>query len=213
MSRRGRRGHPRRPEPRQALPRRRRVPGRHPVGDQGRRRRELHHPARRDAGARRRVRLRQDDHRPLRPATRAPDQRPGSLRGRGSRRRCPAPSCARVRRRIQVIFQDPYSSLNPRMTVGQIIAEPLAVHGIVATRAARAARVQELLRQSGLLPAMARSLSPRAVRRPAPARRHRPGPGHGAALDHLRRAGLRSGRVHPGPDHQPPGGPAGRARI
>jgi len=61
----------------------------------------------------------------------------------------------RVRRRIQVIFQDPYSSLNPRMTVGQIIAEPLAVHGIVATRAARAARVQELLRQSGLLPAMA----------------------------------------------------------
>jgi len=61
-----------------------------------------------------------------------------------------------VRRRVQVIFQDPYSSLNPRMTVGQIIAEPLAVHGIVAERAARTARVQELLRQSGLLPAMAR---------------------------------------------------------
>jgi len=61
----------------------------------------------------------------------------------------------RVRRRIQVIFQDPYSSLNPRMTVGQMIAEPLAVHGIVAHRSARAARVQELLRQAGLLPAMA----------------------------------------------------------
>src|SRR6266849_3827310 len=51
----------------------------------------------------------------------------------------------RARRRIQVIFQDPYSSLNPRMTVGQMLAEPLAVHGIVADRSARAARVQELL--------------------------------------------------------------------
>jgi oligopeptide transport system ATP-binding protein len=60
-----------------------------------------------------------------------------------------------VRRRMQVIFQDPYSSLNPRMTVGQIIAEPLAVHGIVPDRSARAARVQELLRQAGLLPGMA----------------------------------------------------------
>jgi len=60
-----------------------------------------------------------------------------------------------VRRRIQVIFQDPYSSLNPRMTVGQIIAEPLAVHRIVPDRAARAARVQDLLQRAGLLPAMA----------------------------------------------------------
>ena len=62
----------------------------------------------------------------------------------------------KVRRRIQVIFQDPYSSLNPRMTVGQIIAEPLAVHGIVTERSARAARVQDLLQHAGLLPSMAR---------------------------------------------------------
>src|SRR5262245_55246467 len=60
-----------------------------------------------------------------------------------------------VRRKMQVIFQDPYSSLNPRMTVGQIIAEPLAVHGIVTDRAAREARVKELLGHAGLLPAMA----------------------------------------------------------
>ncbi|HXJ80139.1 MAG TPA: oligopeptide/dipeptide ABC transporter ATP-binding protein [Candidatus Methylomirabilis sp.] len=61
----------------------------------------------------------------------------------------------KVRRRMQVIFQDPYSSLNPRMTVGQIIAEPLAVHGIVPQRSARAERVRKLLRQTELLPTMA----------------------------------------------------------
>jgi oligopeptide/dipeptide ABC transporter ATP-binding protein len=57
-----------------------------------------------------------------------------------------------VRRRIQVIFQDPYSSLNPRMTVGEIIAEPLAVHGIVTTAAGRRDRVRDLLDRVGLLP-------------------------------------------------------------
>jgi peptide/nickel transport system ATP-binding protein len=55
-----------------------------------------------------------------------------------------------VRRKMQVIFQDPFSSLNPRMTVGAIIAEPMLVHGIVATKAAANARVQELLGQVGL---------------------------------------------------------------
>jgi oligopeptide transport system ATP-binding protein len=58
----------------------------------------------------------------------------------------------RMRRRIQVIFQDPYASLNPRMTVGQILAEPLKVHGIVPEAEARGARVRELLEQVGLLP-------------------------------------------------------------
>ena len=61
-----------------------------------------------------------------------------------------------VRRRVQVIFQDPYSSLNPRMTVGQILAEPLKVHGIIRSRSAREARVRELLEQMGLLPQHAR---------------------------------------------------------
>jgi oligopeptide/dipeptide ABC transporter ATP-binding protein len=68
----------------------------------------------------------------------------------------PAAELRKVRRRLQVIFQDPYSSLNPRMTVGQIIDEPLAVHRIVTDRAARSARVRELLGHAGLLPAMAR---------------------------------------------------------
>jgi oligopeptide transport system ATP-binding protein len=57
-----------------------------------------------------------------------------------------------VRRKMQVIFQDPYSSLNPRMTVGQIIAEPLAVHGIVTERRSRAQRMRDLLSHVGLLP-------------------------------------------------------------
>jgi oligopeptide transport system ATP-binding protein len=57
-----------------------------------------------------------------------------------------------LRRRVQVIFQDPYSSLNPRMTVGEILAEPLAVHGIVRDATARAARVATLLGRVGLLP-------------------------------------------------------------
>ncbi|HEX5612812.1 MAG TPA: dipeptide ABC transporter ATP-binding protein, partial [Burkholderiales bacterium] len=56
------------------------------------------------------------------------------------------------RRHMQVIFQDPYSSLNPRMTIGQILTEPLKVHGLVLENSARKARVQELLRQVGLLP-------------------------------------------------------------
>ncbi len=56
-----------------------------------------------------------------------------------------------VRRRVQVIFQDPYSSLNPRMTVGQILAEPLKVHGIVPDKGERELRVRELLVQVGLL--------------------------------------------------------------
>ncbi|MGC9084264.1 MAG: ABC transporter ATP-binding protein [Anaerolineae bacterium] len=57
----------------------------------------------------------------------------------------------RMRRRMQIIFQDPYASLNPRMTVGSIIAEPLEVHG-VARGKEKEERVQELLRVVGLNP-------------------------------------------------------------
>jgi oligopeptide/dipeptide ABC transporter ATP-binding protein len=67
-----------------------------------------------------------------------------------------AAALRKVRRRIQVIFQDPYSSLNPRMTVGQIVAEPMAVHGLVPDAATRQTRVRELLGRVGLLPAHAR---------------------------------------------------------
>ncbi len=57
----------------------------------------------------------------------------------------------RLRSDIQIIFQDPYASLNPRMTVSEIIREPLKIHGIATGKAAQD-RVQELLRLVGLRP-------------------------------------------------------------
>ena len=60
-----------------------------------------------------------------------------------------------IRRRIQVVFQDPYSSLNPRMKVGDIIAEPMKVHGVEPDAEKRAARVRELLQVCGLNPKFA----------------------------------------------------------
>ena len=57
----------------------------------------------------------------------------------------------RLRRRMQIVFQDPFASLNPRMTVGSILEEPLIVHGI-GDRAHRRARVNELLGLVGLAP-------------------------------------------------------------
>jgi oligopeptide transport system ATP-binding protein len=56
-----------------------------------------------------------------------------------------------MRRRMQMIFQDPYASLNPRMTVGSIVAEPLEVHRVASGRKKRE-RVQELLKMVGLNP-------------------------------------------------------------
>jgi oligopeptide transport system ATP-binding protein len=61
-------------------------------------------------------------------------------------------SLVALRRRIQVIFQDPYSSLNPRQKVGGILAEPMKVHGIEPDATKREARVRELLTICGLNP-------------------------------------------------------------
>ena len=60
-----------------------------------------------------------------------------------------------MRRRIQVIFQDPYSSLNPRLKIGEIIGEPIRVHGLIQDKAKRTERVRELLAVCGLNPAFA----------------------------------------------------------
>ncbi len=60
-----------------------------------------------------------------------------------------------MRQKVQVIFQDPYSSLNPRMKVGEIISEPMKVHAIIVDESARLRRVHELLTVCGLSPAFA----------------------------------------------------------
>ena len=60
-----------------------------------------------------------------------------------------------MRREMQVIFQDPYSSLNPRMTAGNIIGEPLVVHGLAKSKAEYRERVADLLQNVGLNPYMA----------------------------------------------------------
>jgi peptide/nickel transport system ATP-binding protein/oligopeptide transport system ATP-binding protein len=57
-----------------------------------------------------------------------------------------------IRREMQIIFQDPYTSLNPRKTVGSIIAEPFAIHGLLGEKGARKRAVQELMETVGLNP-------------------------------------------------------------
>ena len=57
-----------------------------------------------------------------------------------------------MRRKMQMIFQDPYASLNPRMSIGAIIGEPLAIHGLAKGGRARKERIQDLMRVVGLNP-------------------------------------------------------------
>jgi oligopeptide/dipeptide ABC transporter ATP-binding protein len=56
----------------------------------------------------------------------------------------------KLRRHMQIIFQDPYASLNPRMTVEEILSEPLQIHGLAKTRAERQQRILKLLDMCGL---------------------------------------------------------------
>ena len=88
-----------------------------------------------------------------------------------------------MRREMQFIFQDPYASLNPRMTIGEIVSEPMTIHG-VGTKEERIERVRESE------PRAHQPLSARVLGRPAPACRHRPRVRSEAQADHLRRARL-----------------------
>ena len=99
-----------------------------------------------------------------------------------------------ARRRMQMIFQDPYSSLNPRMTVEQLIAEFMIVNGSYdGSRKKIYERTSELMDIVGLAKRLA-SAYPHAVPQPE--------------VHRVRRARVGARRVHPGADSQPPDGPA-----
>ena len=77
-----------------------------------------------------------------------------------------------MRRKVQVIFQDPYGSLNPRMTCGDIVGEPLIVHKLTSSKQEYRDRVTELLQTVGTEPLYGGPLPARVQRRSAPAHRH-----------------------------------------
>ena len=173
---------------------------------QGGRRRDLRGPPRRDARPGRRVRLRQEHDRPRDdPAARSRPRAASGSTARISSLRS-TKELRRMRRRMQIIFQDPYGSLDPRMTVvgdhrrADRDAQP-RVRGCEARadrRAAPAGRSRPDVRQP--LPA-------RVLGRPAPAHRGRPGARRRAGVHRLRRTDLRPRRVDPGAGPQPADGP------
>jgi oligopeptide/dipeptide ABC transporter ATP-binding protein len=64
----------------------------------------------------------------------------------------PGSQVKEIRRRIQMVFQDPYETLNPLMTIGDLVAEPLKVHGLSKDKMERRARVLQALKDAGLQP-------------------------------------------------------------
>ena len=115
------------------------------------------------------------------------------------------------RRQMQIIFQDPFSSLDPRMSAGDIVGEPLRVHGVGNAQGAPRARRRHFPPRRAARRAC-RQLSASVLRRAAPAHRHRARARARAEPDHRRRAGLGARRVDPGADPQSGDGPAGRVR-
>ena len=115
---------------------------------------------------------------------------------------------AALRRRMQMIFQDPFASLNPRWRVFDIIAEPIRAFGLSSGKADLEKRVGELLRQVELTPADGRKYPARILRRPAPAHLDRPRAGERAGVPGVRRADLGARRLGAGADPEPDDGPA-----
>ena len=106
------------------------------------------------------------------------------------------------RRRLQVVFQDPRESMNPRLRIGDIVAEPLRLQGGSARPKTRR-HVAALLGRVGLNPELALRLPGARLRRPGAAHRHRPRPGGGAGGDRARRADLGARCLDPGDAAEP----------
>ncbi|MEI8631888.1 hypothetical protein P4S72_06930 [Vibrio sp. PP-XX7] len=100
-------------------------------------------------------------------------------------------------RQIQMVFQDPYASPNPRLTVGFTIAEPLLIHGLATSLQAASPRVAELLVSVGLQPEHAHRY-PHEFSRGQPCASRLPGDGTKTQNDYCRRSGFCTGCVDSG---------------
>ena len=109
-----------------------------------------------NAGAGRRIRLRQVDDRPIHSQADRAGQRHHPGRWPGCARHDSARALRELRKRMQIVFQDPFASLNPRMSVGTAIAAPLHAYGLASSSQARD-RVADLLVRVGLTADMARA--------------------------------------------------------
>ena len=170
-------------------------------------RREPRDPPRRDPGPRGRIRLRQD-HRWARTLLRLYEPDEGEIFFNGvDVTGMKGAQLRRQRRDFQMIFQDPYSSLNPRKTVRATLGEVLTVHGVIPKGPGRAEadRAAHLYapRPRRPQPQRHRPLPRRILRRAAAAHRRRPRAGAQPVLHRGGRAGLRAGRVHPGAGFEP----------